>query len=322
MGRGFRFVYWQRSPMSKSAPKGYSPSKEILNYINTIKEPSLVTNFFLVSLDYLAIFGPAIVFFSITTYWKILLIPLIVVASARGLRGLECMVHDGSHYNFMPVKTSNRRRRISDLCVNLLAGFPTFSTVENYRASHSMHHRFLGTEDDPDYIRHIKLELDGFDRERPIVFISKMIPKMHIYWRSWWQAIGTDWGTSAKAVMWHTAFGFILSLLFGPIIAFGVWCVGFLLPFITSHPILRFVGEAAEHDFEQGDSVASRTYSNTGTLHRLLIHPHNDGYHTLHHLFPQVPHHNLRKLEAFIIKHDWDTYSSILKNRTRIFENA
>ena len=40
-------------------------------------------------------------------------------------------------------------------------------------------------------------------------------------------------------------------------------------------------------------SVAEATTSNIGLLDRLLIHPHGDGYHVAHHLWPRIPHHQL-----------------------------
>ena len=61
-------------------------------------------------------------------------------------QGLECLVHEASHYNW------SRHRRLNDLAANVLAAIPVFSTVGRYRVGHFIHHRMKGAEDDPKFV--------------------------------------------------------------------------------------------------------------------------------------------------------------------------
>jgi fatty acid desaturase len=69
-------------------------------------------------------------------------------------------------------------------------------------------------------------------------------------------------------------------------------------------PTIRLLGESAEHIYnsppggDRGRYLVGSTISNLGLLQTLLIHPHGDGMHLAHHLFPYVPGWHLRHLDA------------------------
>lgn len=52
---------------------------------------------------------------------------MIYIAQARGLRGLENLVHDGSHFNW-----GRKPNWTNDFLTNLLAAWPVFSSVAVY----------------------------------------------------------------------------------------------------------------------------------------------------------------------------------------------
>src|SRR5262249_40921301 len=74
------------------------------------------------------------------------------------------------------------------------------------------------------------------------------------------------------------------------------WLVAFALVL----PLIRFVGEADEHDYEATTESAA-TFSSLGRLQRLLFHPHGDGYHAEHHRYPPIPHHHLRRMRSTLL---------------------
>ena len=86
-------------------------------------------------------------------------------------------------------------------------------------------------------------------------------------------------------------------------------------------PVIRLIGEADEHKYIGTDNVFDATMVNDGWLLRLLIHPHNDGYHLTHHLWPGVPHHRLGRLHTLLEDVDPEHYARQIRRRTRILED-
>lgn len=82
----------------------------------------------------------------------ILALAVVVIATGRQLRALECLVHEASHFNW-----SCRYRRMNDVLGFLLAGLPTGASVRDYRTSHLLHHGRFGTADDPDFAQYQEL---------------------------------------------------------------------------------------------------------------------------------------------------------------------
>jgi fatty acid desaturase len=53
-------------------------------------------------------------------------------------------------------------------------------------------------------------------------------------------------------------------------------------------PVVDFWAEVGDHAAISRDAPGL-SRSNIGILHRLMIHTHNDGYHAVHHLWPNIP---------------------------------
>lgn len=237
------------------------------------------------------------------------------VVMARQLRGLECMVHEASHFNW-----SRNHRTVNDILGTLLAGLPTGSRINAYRAGHLLHHGRFGTADDSDLIRYRQLGIENLRRTSMRVYsldIARTLPK---YQLGWFKAIRSSPLTFAASFMWAgsavVAPAFALFGLRGAIAGTAMWLVADMIAL----PVIRFVGEAGEHLYIGNRTVFDATISNVGLLQRLLIHPHNDGYHTIHHMWPGVPHHQLRRLHSQLIIADPENYGLRVRLRTRIIQ--
>jgi len=114
-------------------------------------------------------------------------IALMLIVSARQMRGMECLVHEASHYNF-----SRRNKGLNDFMADVLCAWPMLSTVSNYRRSHMDHHRLIGTAADACHQRYIKHSMDQLDRTSRLRFILGVLKKYPYYAVSWLQGIGTD----------------------------------------------------------------------------------------------------------------------------------
>lgn len=86
-----------------------------------------------------------VVFLRAGALFAILLYPLSAIGCLRRLRGLENLVHEGSHFNW-----SRSNHRLNDLLCNLLAAVPVFSDIVRYRPGHKLHHFSFGTDEDAD----------------------------------------------------------------------------------------------------------------------------------------------------------------------------
>jgi fatty acid desaturase len=243
-------------------------------------------------------------------------VPVAIVAAilvGRQLRALENLVHEGSHFNW-----SRKRRALNDLLATALAAFPTGAQLSGYRESHLRHHGAFGTAEDPDRQRYRELDLEALDRTSWGAFASGMISRLPAYQRTWWRdSLQAAPVIALLPLAWGILFAFVPTwALLGLPAGLGAAAV-WLLGFVAALPILRFIAEASEHVYSDADTVFDATVSNLGTVQRALIHPHNDGYHTIHHMWPGVPHHRLARLHRRLMAGDPE-YAARLRWRSGI----
>jgi fatty acid desaturase len=201
-----------------------------------------------------------------------------------------------------------------------LAAAPILADLTGYRRSHLRHHRLFGTREDPDRVRHVDLLLDNLDRTSLGAFVIGMMLRMPAYWVSWYTSGGLNLRTVLRLFGWLISIGLIVQLASGStaLVMFttGSWLIS--LMFVL--PIIRFVGEAAEHLYTEGDTVFDTTISNIGWVHRLLIHPHGDGFHTVHHLWPTIPHFAVGHIHRLLVATDPQGYGMTVRVRTRVLQ--
>ncbi|MEA3075690.1 MAG: hypothetical protein QOF60_598 [Actinomycetota bacterium] len=232
---------------------------------------------------------------------------------ARSSRGLEALCHEASHKNWS-------RGRLNDILGNILAAIPVGTTVAHYRESHDRHHKYFGTSEDPDRMRYIELGIDELDRTRKAKFVLKVAAKLPSYIAGWFHSIGTSPLTGVATAIWHAAMFAAARGIAGTHVASTIWKLWLLALFVVL-PVLRFLGEAAEHRYTEAHNEFDATISNLGFLHRRLVHPHNDGVHGVHHRFPNIPFHQLMRMHQFLISNDPDNYGALLPWRRRVLEN-
>ncbi|MFD4601298.1 fatty acid desaturase family protein [Streptomyces sp. NPDC058464] len=239
------------------------------------------------------------------------------VLLGRQFRALECLAHEASHFNW-----ARDHRRLNDLLATVLACVPTGSRLAVYRASHLRHHGRFGTRDDPDLANYRRFALEELDRTSVRAFARDALSRMPAYRRRWRETSG---GPGRLPVL---PFGWAVLLAIAPAgIVWGSWSAAFaaagvwLLGYGVLLPVVRFLGECNEHVYTGSQTVFDATVSNLGLLQRLLIHPHGDGYHTVHHLWPGVPHHRIRNLHRRLTANDPEGYTARLRHRTKFLSS-
>jgi fatty acid desaturase len=240
---------------------------------------------------------------------------LALIVAARGLRGSECLVHEASHYNW------SRNRLWNDLLADVLSAWLVFTHVASYRAQHDLHHRKFGNPDiDPDLRRYEELDLEQLDRASAGALLTGVVRRLPRYVYGWYLAIGTHFGATGRSLGMH-AFLVAFGLLALPSSLVALIWLNWCLAFFIVLPFVRLVAEASEHIYTGSLSVFDATVSNTGKLHRVLLHPHNDGYHVTHHLWPQVPHHALRHLDDGVRRAD-TSFGTSQRVRRRVLDRV
>lgn len=258
------------------------------------------------------------VVWTVSSRWWVLgllVVPLAVFGIGRNLRALECLIHEGSHFNW-----SRTRHRLNDVLTFVTSGLPAGIRVGDYRASHLLHHGQFGTAADPDRRRYIELDIESMPRDSWRTFLPGLLRRLPRYQLGWLRELGAhrlqlamplSWAVVAVGVPFWFATGTA-----GSIWAVAVWLAGHLVAL----PVVRFLGEASEHVYTGTDVVFDATVSNLGRAQALFIHPHNDGYHTVHHMWPGVPHHALRRLHKLLMAEDPLGYGARLRHRTRFMQ--
>jgi len=236
------------------------------------------------------------------------------VLLGRQFRALECLAHEASHHNW-----TRAHRRLNDLLATALACVPTGTRLAVYRRSHLRHHRRFGTSDDPDLANYRQFGLEELDRAGVLAFARDALSRMPEYGRRWRENAEGPGTLPVLPFTWALVVAIIpAGLLWGSwtasVAAAGVWLLGYG----CALPVVRFLGESNEHVYSTARTVFDATISNLGLLQRLLIHPHGDGYHTVHHLWPGVPHHRLGALHRRLVANDPEGYGARLRHRTRL----
>ncbi|MCV7268642.1 fatty acid desaturase [Mycolicibacterium doricum] len=235
---------------------------------------------------------------------------------ARAFRGLENLVHEASHFNW-----SRDRRELNDRLSILLAAAPVGVKLSTYRAEHLLHHGKFGSESDPDFIRYRELGIDDLDRTNVWRFTGMLARKFVRYQQGWFKSSS---GSFIRSFALPSVYASALILpqtrwigSRGVIHALVCW----MLTTRVTLPLIRFVAESSEHRFTGRTSVFEATISNLGWFQKVLFHPHGDGYHTIHHLWPGIPHHKVAATHRLLMSFPEGDYAQKLRYRTKLFES-
>jgi fatty acid desaturase len=244
-----------------------------------------------------------------------------VVLIARQMRGLELMVHDVSHQSWF-----RSNPKLNNILGDALVAFPVLSSVRTYWRSHCIHHGHFGSTADPCRQRFANMGLVGLDLSSKWKIAKAVLKWLPAYNAAYYKEIGSQSARQwACFFIWHltvlmapTATLFALTFNYGAVHAVGLaavtWVTFWMLPATSVLPVIRSIAESEEHDYDAGVTEFETTYTNDSWLHRLLIHPKNDAYHLIHHMFPNIPerrHHSIHKL---LMAHD-SRYQFALRRR-------
>lgn len=300
--------------------RGYSTPADLRDVIAAAHATSLPRTVATALVDVISVSALAVgagVLGTRTPGWGELLIAVFAITLAgRQIRAIECLVHEASHLNW-----NRRGRRLNDILAIVVTGLPTGLNPSAYRRSHLQHHGRFGTAADPDLRKYEQLAFEDLDRGRLSSFTRGCVHRFISY-----QA---DWLVSVRRAPWSVVIplAWAAGAIIGPawlvggtdaaVLASGIWICAHTIVW----PAVRFVGESGEHAYRGTTTVFEATVSSLGLAQRLMFHPHGDGYHTVHHMWPGVPHFRIGRLHRVLIERDPE-FAARLRFRTRVLEDV
>jgi fatty acid desaturase len=232
----------------------------------------------------------AILIFTINSNLLIFSVLMLLVSQ----RHLQTQVHDTAHYFISDNKKNN------DFFGNyLFAGFIGM-TIENYRFIHQKHHKFNGSDEDPEYFSYKDVRnYGGFMSLCLKYFLGfeafKLIKKYYFSNKS----SSTDSKKNRNLI--HIIFAQLLLIIFFGICDAYFFYIIWLYLAITISPLLSRLRFLVEHP---GKNNVTRTTSST-FVEKLFFAPHNFNYHFEHHMWPMIPPYNLARIHNHIKKNNF-----------------
>ncbi|MBW9105084.1 fatty acid desaturase family protein [Paraburkholderia phenoliruptrix] len=214
-----------------------------------------------------------------------------VIAIGNRQRALGNLLHDAAHRNL------STRPSVNDRTAYLFLAAPLFNSLTLYRKQHAKHHAWLGDPaSDPDFIPNVVNKGDRWYHayarvlKDPSTWAGSFFGHLLSKEVTAWQRLGVLLWWAIYEALLTVAFGIHFALLFGLL-----WMIARATVF---HAITTF-REMTDHYgldprgiFTYTRDILDRRFVST------LLHPHHNGYHLTHHLFPHVPYYRLPELHA------------------------
>ena len=231
------------------------------------------------------------------------------------MMGLWTLLHDGHHHMLLP------NRKLNRILTQLFIAWPLFRSLKEYDRSHGDHHRYLGSEKDPNvqmlrynefqfpmskfkFSRILIFDLLGVNFLRyfilkRIVFPIQRISRAESSLGDEMKAIGKGFSVP-KAVYWT----FILATLsnFGVLQEFVLF---WLIPSITWFSMMFRLTTVSDHCFTEVVPTHRTRSVLVNWFERAFMVPHNLNYHIEHHTYGGVPCYNLSELHDHLMTHEW-----------------
>ena len=214
---------------------------------------------------------------------------LCVLILGNRQHALGLLGHDGTHY------TLSYNRKLNDLITNIFAWWPIGLTMSGYRNLHNMHHKYVGTPNDPEVI-YKGLKAEQWHLPSKTKDVLKLAAKDMVgfgasdYFTILNYAKPTQKSSFVPLVAFHLAF-ISLSLSTGYWQLPAVWYTSML----TAFPMYFRLRLWLEH---QGTDFVHMLKLNR--LEGALFAPHLAWYHWEHHACPTVPYCKLPEVRALM----------------------
>jgi len=244
--------------------------------------------------------------------------PLAVIIIGARQQAMLILMHEAAHERLF------RHRGVNDLVGEVLTAWPIFVSMRGFRDNHIAHHRFLNTKDDPDWIRYKNPDSElysewRYPRPRRTVIKLLLLDLIGWNWREQFRR-GTRLSKPQDhrperlkieerpnpvklSRSWKRARRFLRLSVLVVLLLTGTWpqfILYWVVPLFTSLKAMTRLRQLTGHFAIYGGEGLRTTLC--GPITGFLPSPHNIGYHTEHHLYPNVAWHNLPKLHRILVE--------------------
>ena len=283
-----------------------SRSKKVNNFENELSKLSIIKPykmFFAIFVDWLIII--LTIFICNRAFsWPFYFLSIVIISSR--MHALGILSHDAVHYRIGLKKT------INDLIANVFLCWPLFIRVEGYRNEHFPHHQFVNTDLDPDFIRKKHHSDWQFPKRFGSMFKIFLFDILGLNLGQYFNRLKFSLKYESKGKRKDRNKGMELLRLFFYFNIFTLiyfnnlgndFFLYWVIPYITFFKMIRRLRTLAEHFAISNPSEYKTRTVLTSFFDILLLSPHYVNFHGEHHLFPQVPFYNLKKLHYLLSSH-------------------
>jgi fatty acid desaturase len=284
---------------AERARRGFAPEDpEIDREVRELQRPSTRTSLAVLGCDWgLILIAAAISWRAFAagglTVWSLAVYVLAALVIGSRQKGLENLMHEGTHLNLSPSPAWNDRIAYWAIGMWMTPGW----TPALERPGHiGAHHENFGVRDhDFEFFDYQRLGLGRLPSESLIGGARLLV---HTFLRTtWWRIHGVihSFGRRGWLLLIVSAIGLGLTGLLAPLLLY--WFVPYLFVYMP----MRFLSEVSEHMALGHGSEFQTTPNKLGWFQKYVMQPHGDGYHLVHHLYPRIPHHNLARAHRILL---------------------
>lgn len=251
---------------------------------------------------------------------------------------LAILMHDASHYSLFKTKWMN------DFFGNWFCAYPTWQDLRRYRPHHNAHHKYAGSDKDPDmdlvanfpiskkslqrkFLRDL-LGISGLKRIYGLILmdlgfirytVSSSVVKLDQKGRSLKDYVTMAF-TNLHGVILTNVILFLVLKYFHHSELYLLWIVSYLIPF----SIFVRIRSIAEHACTQMDldPVKNTRTTYATPLARVTVAPHFVNYHLEHHFLMTVPHFQFKKMHELLLSRGVYKNGYLCKNYTDVLSKA
>jgi fatty acid desaturase len=233
--------------------------------------------------------------------WAIPAGVVLVVLIGLRMNAFGVILHEGSHGLLA------RSRKLNDRICNWTVAFWTINSVEEYRPTHRLHHRYLGQENDPDRVFY----LVPYRRGALTSLLLQDLFAVTAFRRATNRISGTSSESGAPANL-LTRPQLLVGKVVTQLIVLGqfvlvqgvgrgvlFYAVFWLVPIVCMYPMILRLKTITEHfDASLRDPSRVRWIARTSSAGWLQNHwvGARMEYHFEHHVLPTIPYRGLKKL--------------------------